>query len=374
MVSLRRPLLFSLFAALAGCAADHADDPAESSASDLSTQVLAPNVSRLVEGPTGDIAVSLRSGGISVLDPVAGSLATVPGRSGYLASNGVTFSFSGWDKTYLSRKDASGVEVNVSQPLYNAEAIGFDAQYFYWFAATSDDYYAGRSIFRIGFEGGATPERIGDVGNGQNAPEPLKTLVAAGGVYWTTLPNTCTVGDGDSCWQVALGRATGSDAYGTRVTPRLADGTYVSLSALSFYEGDLYAASSQGVYKLPGGDLSKPFEQVCSIPSTFRVKLSNSTILVGTSRAGFAATSHGFVLPLQTQDYRSALGLVKWDCSTQVLTTFGAPASGSVSSYGLTQVADVVVRDDSIFWLDRQAYQSNDEYADSYYALKRTTF
>lgn len=114
--------------------------------------------------------------------------------------------------------------------------------------------------------------------------------------------------------------------------------------------------------------------QLCGIPSTFGVKLSRSTVLVGPSPAGFAASNRGFIVPLQTEDYRSALGLVRWSCATEVLTGYGPAATGSVKTYGVTQVGDVIVRGNSIFWLDRRPRQSGDEYADLYYALKRTTF
>jgi hypothetical protein len=358
---------------VAACGADPGagEDPSDTTSSDLGTTVLAPDVSRLVQGPTGDIEVMLRSGGVSVLDPATSALASVAGRSGYLAGSGVTFDFGGsaFSSMYLSRKDAAGVETKLPQTLYDPSAIGFDASYFYFYARTSDYYYGDHAIYRIGLAPGAALENVGWVGNGENEPDPLTTLTAGGGVYWTTLPNTCSLGDSDSCWQIALGRTDG-----TRVTPRLADGTYVGFSAIASYGGDLYAASSSAIYKLPGGDLGKPLEQVCAIPSSLKVKLSNSTILVGVSRAGFAATSRGFIVPVQSSDYRSALALVRWNCTTKMLTTFGAPAGGSVSSYGLTQVSDIVVRGNEIFWLDRQPWTAGDEYGDSYYALKKTTF
>lgn len=362
--------------ALGACAAPQDDEePSGSIESELATKVVAPNVARLVPGPS-NLTASMRDGTVSVLSPTGGALTPVPNRTGYLAASDVSFSFSGspnGGEAFLYRKDASGASVKVTRTFYRPQAIGFDAQYFYFVTQRGDSFYADRSIFRIGFEPGAVPKEIGDVGNGENAPDPLATLVANGGVFWTTLPNTCSLGSGSSCWEVAVGRATDGNESRTLVKPRLADGTYVGLSALTFYQGDLYAASSRGIYKAAGGDITKPFQQVCGIPPTFRVKLSGSTVLVPSS-AGFAASSRGFVVPLQTEDYRSALGLVTWSCATEVLTSYGPPATGSVKTYGVTQIREVVVRGNSIFWLDRQSRQAGDEYADLYYSLKRTTF
>jgi hypothetical protein len=107
---------------------------------------------------------------------------------------------------------------------------------------------------------------------------------------------------------------------GSRVKPRLADGSYLNISTLAFYEGDLYAANTRGIYKLPQGDLAKPFEPVCAFPQNSDVSLLPATFLVGPSRIGFAVSPRGFFVPLKNQD-RSALALVRGsDCAVQQLT------------------------------------------------------
>ena len=132
------------------------------------------------------------------------------------------------------------------------------------------------------------------------ARHPLTTLAAGGCVYWTTLPRTCSIGDGPTCREMVIARA--SETGNERVTPRLADGTYVSVSALAWNGDDLYAANARGIYKVARGELQNPLEPVCSIPSSFPVKLSSATILAGPTSAGFAVSSNGFVLPLRTSD------------------------------------------------------------------------
>lgn len=334
--------LSSAFAALAGCSARHDDAAATSSASDLTTSVLASNVAALAEGPNGELRVTASDATVSIVDPASGALTPSP------TPNPL---FAGYT---------------------HGEPIGWDATHFYFYAQISDDFYGGRRIYQAALDPGATPEAIADVGNGANAPDPLATAIGGGAVYWTTYPNTCTLGDGDACWQMVLGRAS-ARAAAERAKPALADGTYVGLGQIAFYGGDLYGANSNGVYKIAGGDPTKPVEPVCTFPATFRTKLTSSTILAGTSRRTFAVSAKGFLVPLQSPDYASALGLVGWDCSAQTLTPFGAPAQGEAKSFGLTQIADIVVHDDAVFWLDRQAWSAADQYADSYYALKKTT-
>jgi hypothetical protein len=337
------PMRRSLFllALLTACTAKHVDDDETTGSSDLTTDVLASDVAGLTSGPNGELRATKSDAKVVVVDPASGALTP----------------------------DPTG---NRMLPGYkHAMPVGYDPSWFYFWAQISDDFYGGRRIYRVASDPAAIPEALGDVGNGTNAPDPLDALVANGTVWWATYPNTCTIGAAQSCWQMNLGRAA-AGTVAQRATPKLADGTYVDLPRLSFYQGDLYGANSSGIYKVPGGDVTKPVEAVCTFPADFRTKLTNSTILAGTSRSTFAASANGFLVPLQSTDYRSALGLVKWDCSTETLTPFGPPASGEVKTFGLTQIADIIVRDNTVFWLDRQSWSAANQYADSYYALKRT--
>jgi len=170
---------------------------------------------------------------------------------------------------------------------------------------------------------------------------------------------------------MSLGKAAAGGTY-DRNTPRLADGTYVALGQLAFYEGDLYGASSTGVFKVPAGDVTKPVERVCSFPAGFKTKMTNSTILAGSAHSSFAVSAKGFIVPLQSADYQSALGLLKWDCSTEQLTPFGPAATGSARTFGFLQIQDIVVQGNTIYWLDRQEYSPAETWADSFFALKRT--
>ncbi|HEY8078373.1 MAG TPA: hypothetical protein VIF62_29795 [Labilithrix sp.] len=337
-----RSYLF-FFLCLTACTSPRDDATESSSSSDLTTSVLASNAAALAVGPNGELRLTGSDTKVSIVDPATGAL-------------------------------TPAATPNPLFPGYtHGEPIGWDATHFYFYAQISDDFYGGRRIYRAALDPAAKPEALADVGNGENAPDPLATAIGDGGaVYWTTYPNTCSLGSSDSCWQMVLGRAS-ADGAAQRAKPALADGTYVGLGPLSFYDGDLYAANSTGVFKVPGGDVTKPVESVCTFPSTFKTKLTNSTILAGTSRATFAASAKGFLVPLQSPDYASALGLVRWDCSTQTLTPFGAPAQGEARTFGLTQIADIVVRGNDVFWLNRQAYSSANEYADSYYALEKTS-
>lgn len=81
--------------------------------------------------------------------------------------------------------------------------------------------------------------------------------------------------------------------------------------------------------------MTKPLEQLCTCPATFPTKLSNSTILAGSARSTFAVSAKGFLVPLQSPDYQSALGLVRWDCSTAMLTPFGPAAQGEARTLAL---------------------------------------
>lgn len=337
--------LFAFAAALAACGGSSIDDePVDGTSSELGTAVVASDVSRIVDAPDGKILVFLRNGTYASLDPA----------TNVMTSKGVDTSLSNLPKT---------------PKLYEPNLIGFDANYTYLYARQTDWFYGNRSIFRIGRAPGAALETIGSVGNGENAPDPLATLIVGGSVYFTTLPNTCSLGSSDSCWHMAVGRTNG-----TRSTPQLADGTYAGFSAMATWGADVYAASATAIYKIPGGDLTKPLEKVCAMPASFHVKISNSTILAGTAHPGFAVSSKGFLVPLQSSDYRSALGLVRWTtCAPASVTPFGAPAKGSVSTWGVTQIADIIVRGNTAYWLDRQLPASGDEYRDSYYTLKRTS-
>jgi hypothetical protein len=341
-------IAFVAFAA-AGCSAPKNDSTDTTSASELTTEVLASNVIALREGPNGELRVTFADprAQVQIVNPASGAL--TPGSA---------------DPQYPG--------------FAHAQAIGWDATHFYFYAKISATSHE-RDIYRVGLDAAAKPEMIGDVGNGDQVGDPLSTVVGVGvgvgtdAVYWTTLPNSCTVAAPPSCWEIALGRAS-AGAPAQHVRPQLADGTYVRLSQLAFYQGDLYGANSKGVYKVPGGDLGKPLEQVCAFPATFPTKLtSDSVFLGGNSPPDLTPSAAGFFLPLQSTNYEAALGLVKWDCSTQTVTPFGTPAQGFIKSFGYTQIAEIFVRGNTIFWLDRQPHSPVDQYAEDYFALKKTT-